>query len=620
MTIKQDNNNKKDNKKKSFFSLLMGNLFGGKQELSIMEEEKVLSPLKTVINSFRSNKVAMFGFITFIIIFLIVLIGPLLHPIDLSFSEISQQNVAPGLDLLKFPKELEGKLQDITVGPTFSIGLTTDGEMKIWGKTRISSTMDMSRFPVDDKKKTIDMGKVIKVAAGHDHAIALNDKGELFGWGNDRQDQSTIPQELKGVKNIKDLYASYQNSVVLTEDGKSYYFGNSMNTDYNAFHPYQGQLDKLALTSDAVIGLTKDGQVVYLGNQGSNTYANLPENMGNVVDIAATASTVAALNDEGTVFTWGNITQRGENRVPETEDKIVSIQGGRYHYTALTDKGNVLSWGANNYKQSTVPPKIQSANIKEVHTGFYQNYAVTEEGKILTWGLKGYSLGTDELGRDIFTRLLNGGRMSMTIGGVAVIISTTIGVIVGSLSGYFGGKVDMVLQRISEVVAALPFLPFAMILSSLIGNSMDPDQKIFLIMVILGLLSWPGLQKLVRAQVLSVREQEYVLAAKALGIKEINIIFKHILPNVISVIIVSATLSFASSMLTESSLSYLGFGVQAPQPTWGNMLYGANNSIVIQNYWWRWVFASIVLGVCVICINLVGDGLRDAIDPKSQER
>lgn len=620
MTIKQDNNNKKDNKKKSFFSLLMGNLFGAKQELSIMEEEQVLSPFRTVINSFKSNKVAMFGFITFILIFLVVLIGPILHPIDLSFSEISQQNVAPGSDFLKFPKEFEGKLQDITVGPTFSIGLTTDGDMKIWGKTRISSTINMKKFPVDDKKKTIDMGKIVKVAAGHDHAIALNDKGELFGWGNDRQDQSTIPQELNGVTNIKDIYASYQNSVVLTEDGKSYYFGNSMNTDYNAYHPYQGQLDKLALTSDAVIGLTKDGEVVYLGNQGSNTYANLPENMGNVVDIAATASTVAALNDEGKVFTWGNITQRGENRVPETEDKIVKIEGGRYHYTGLTDKGNVLAWGSDNYKQSTVPAKVKSANIKEIHTGFYQNYAVTEEGKILTWGLKGYPLGTDELGRDIFTRLLNGGRMSMTIGGVAVIISTTIGVIVGSLSGYFGGKVDMVLQRISEVVAALPFLPFAMILSSLIGNSMDPDQKIFLIMVILGLLSWPGLQKLVRAQVLSVREQEYVIAAKALGIKEINIIFKHILPNVISVIIVSATLSFASSMLTESSLSYLGFGVQAPQPTWGNMLYGANNSIVIQNYWWRWVFASIVLGVCVICINLVGDGLRDAIDPKSQER
>ena len=620
MTIKQDNNNKKDNKKKSFFSILMGNLFGVKPELSLMEEERVQSPLKTVVGTFKSNKVAMFGLITFLLIFLVVLIGPLIYPIDLSFSEISQQNVAPGSDFLKFPKELDGNLQDITVGPTFSIGLTKDGKLKIWGKTRITSTIDMKRFPVDDKKKTLDMGKVIKVAAGHDHAIALNDKGELFGWGNDRQDQSTIPQELNGVTNIKDLYASYQNSMVLTDDGKSYYFGNSMNSDYNAYHAYQGQLDKIAMTSDAVVGLTNDGQVVYLGNQGSSPYANMPENMANIVDIAATASTLAAVNDQGKVFAWGNLSQKGEGRVPESEEKIVSIEGGRYHYTALTDKGNVLSWGSDNYKQSTIPAKVQSANIKEIHTGFYQNYAVTEEGKILTWGLKGYSLGTDELGRDIFTRLLNGGRMSMTIGGVAVIISTTIGIIVGAVSGYFGGKVDIVLQRISEVVAALPFLPFAMILSSLIGNKMDPDQKIFLIMVILGLLSWTGLQKLVRAQVLSVREQEYVIAAKALGIKEVNIVFKHILPNVISVIIVSATLSFASSMLTESSLSYLGFGVQAPQPTWGNMLYGANNSLVIQNYWWRWVFASIVLGVCVICINLVGDGLRDAIDPKSQER
>ena len=170
------------------------------------------------------------------------------------------------------------------------------------------------------------------------------------------------------------------------------------------------------------------------------------------------------------------------------------------------------------------------------------------------------------------------------------------------------------------MVSSLPFIPFTMILSALIGNKLPPNQKIFMIMVILGLLSWPGLARLVRAQVLSVREQEYVIAAKAVGIKELSIVFRHIVPNVISVIIVSATLSFASSMLTEATLSYLGFGVPPPHPTWGNMLFGANNSIVIQNYWWRWVFASIILGVCVICINVIGDGLRDAIDPKSQER
>lgn len=610
MTMKNDN--KKDEKRQSFFSLLLASLFGGKKELALTEEEDVQSPWRTVVATFRSNKVSMTGLIIFLAIFVVVLIGPLLHPIDLSFSETSQINVAPGYDMLNVPEALNGNLQDIAVGPTYSVGVSTSGDMYIWGKTRITSTIDVKHIPAD-------MGKIDQVAAGFDHVLALNDEGQVFAWGSDRQKQSKVPMEVKQLKNIKAIYAGYQNSVVLTEDGKSVYFGNTMNNDYNQFHAYQGKLEKLALTADAAMGLTKEGEVVYLGTK-KGVYTNIPENMGKIVDIAATAGTVAAVNEDGKVFVWGNITKKGEGTVPETEDKIVSIYGGRYHYTALTDKGDTLAWGANYYKQTDIPSEVLSANIVEMHTGFYQNYAITDQGKVLKWGLKGYLLGTDELGRDIFTRLLNGGRMSMTIGAVAVIISTTIGIVVGALSGYFGGKLDMVLQRIAEVVGALPFLPFAMILSSLIGNSMSGNQKIILIMVILGLLGWTGLQRLVRAQVLSVREQEYVIAAKSLGIKERGIVFRHILPNVISVIIVSATLSFANSMLTEATLSFLGFGVQAPQPTWGNMLFGANNSIVIQNYWWRWVFASIILGTCVICINLIGDGLRDAIDPRSQER
>lgn len=612
MSTKNDKNKNNDKKGKNFFSLLLANLFGGRKELSLMEEEEVQSPWRTVTATFRSNKVSMVALIIFLVIFAIVIIGPLLNPIDLSFSETSQINVAPGFDMLDIPESLNGKVQDITVGPTYSVGVSTNGDMYIWGKTRITSTIDVKHIPAD-------MGKIVKVAAGFDHILALNDEGQLFGWGSDRQKQSKIPMEVKQLSNIKDIYAGYQCSIVLTEDGRSFFFGNVMNNDYNQFHAYQGKLDKVALTADGAIGLTKDGEAVYLGTKKS-VYSYIPENMGKVVDIGATAATVAAVNEDGKAFVWGNITKQNEGAIPQTEDKIVSIFGGRYHYTALTDKGNTLAWGANYYKQANIPSEVSSANIVDIHTGFYQNYAITNDGKVLKWGLKGYLLGTDELGRDIFNRLLNGGRMSMTIGAVAVIISTTIGIIVGSLSGYFGGKIDMVLQRIAEVVGALPFLPFAMILSSLIGNSLNSNQKIVLIMVILGLLSWTGLQRLVRAQVLSVREQEYVIAAKSVGIKERNIVFRHILPNVISVIIVSATLSFANSMLTEATLSFLGFGVQAPQPTWGNMLYGANNSIVIQNYWWRWVFASIILGVCVICINLIGDGLRDAIDPRSQER
>ena len=149
---------------------------------------------------------------------------------------------------------------------------------------------------------------------------------------------------------------------------------------------------------------------------------------------------------------------------------------------------------------------------------------------------------------------------------------------------------------------------------------MSLTQRMYLIMVVLGLLSWPSLARLVRAQILAVREQEYVMAAKAMGVKEMTIVFKHILPNILSVILVNVTLSFATCMLTESSLSYLGFGIIPPTPTWGNMLTGCNNSVVIQQYWWRWVFPALIFGICTIAINLIGDGLRDAVDPKSGER
>jgi Binding-protein-dependent transport system inner membrane component. len=602
-----------ETKKPNFLRLLFVKLFGGKKQLSVLEEEQMQSPFRTVVRNFRDNKVSMTGLIVFLIIFAIVLIAPFYLPLDLSYTETSQQNVAPGLVFLKVPRSLNGKVQDISVGPTFTVAASIDGKLYIWGKTKVSRTIDVKYVPAD-------MGKIVKVAAGYDHILALNDQGQLFAWGSDRQKQCTIPDEVAQLDNIVDIKAGYQCSMVLTADGYSYFFGNSLNNDYSNNHKYQGQLAQIELTSDAVMGLTYDGQVVYLGSQ-KNSYSNIPENMGEIIDIAATASTMAAVNEQGKVFVWGNISQKWkEGTVSETEGKIVSIQGGRYHYTGLTEDGKVVAWGANQFGQSTVPGNVTQSKVSKVYTGFYQNYAVSEDGNIQTWGLKGYLLGSDELGRDILTRLVNGGRMSMTVGAVAVIISTIIGVIVGSISGYFGGKVDTVMQRITEMVVSLPFLPFVMILSALIGNSMEPNQKVWLVMVILGLLSWPSLARLVRAQVLSVREQEYVVAARAIGVKKMNIVFKHILPNVISVIIVSATLDFATCMLTEATLSFLGFGIPAPQPTWGNMLYGSNNSVVIQNYWWRWVFASIVLGICVICINLVGDGLRDAIDPKSQER
>src|SRR5699024_5045800 len=148
MTIKNDNN-KDTKKRKSFFSLLLANLFGSKKELSLMEEEDVQSPWRTVVATFRSNKISMAALIMFLLIFAVVLIGPLIHPIDLSISETSQINIAPGYDMLKIPEALNGKVQDITVGPTYSVGVSTNGDMYIWGKTKITSTIDVKHIPGD---------------------------------------------------------------------------------------------------------------------------------------------------------------------------------------------------------------------------------------------------------------------------------------------------------------------------------------------------------------------------------------------------------------------------------------------------------------------------------------
>jgi peptide/nickel transport system permease protein len=216
--------------------------------------------------------------------------------------------------------------------------------------------------------------------------------------------------------------------------------------------------------------------------------------------------------------------------------------------------------------------------------------------------------------------LVLNGWLSVTIGAVSVIIMGILGILIGGFSGYYGGKVDTILMRAAEIVGGLPFLPLAMILSYLIGNKIPETGRIFMIMVILGVLSWPGIARLVRGQMFSAREQEFVTAAKAMGIKEVKIIFRHILPNVITVALVNLTLSFATSMLTESALSFLGFGVVEPSPTWGNMLNASISTTVLQDYWWRWVFPGIALSLATICINLVGDALRDAVDPKANDR
>lgn len=590
-------------------------MFGPQKELNFLEEEQVTSPFRSAVKRFFRDKISLTGLIVFLACLALVVIGPRFLPLDLSYSDATQQNIPPSMNLASIPKGLLGNIKDISVGPTYGIGCDNDGKVYTWGYTKISQTIDIKNIPEE-----VQNTKITQVAAGFDHVVAADEDGQIYVWGNNRLGQDEIPIKAQG-EDIVQVGASQQFSAVLTAEGKMYMWGNSGNADCKVKKDFQGHIKKFALTDTAYVCLMDDGSVQYTGSK-SNAFSNVPEGLDrDVVDISSTSATVAALKSDGSVVFWGNI-QDGENEIPEHTGKIVSLSGGRYHYTAFMDNGEVLAWGNDHFGQADVPKSISNGSeaVTTLYTGYYQNYAITADNKAITWGLKGYLMGTDDLGRDVFTRLVNGGRVTMTVGAVAVIITTILGLLIGGISGYFGGWIDIVLMRVAEVISGIPFLPFALILSSIIPSTFSITQRMYIIMVVLGVLSWPSLARLVRAQILQVREQEYVMAAKAMGVKEYAIIFRHILPNILSVVLVEITLAFARCMLTESSLSYLGFGIIPPTPTWGNMLTGANNSVVIQQYWWRWLFPAIIFGICTIAINLMGDGLRDALDPRSEDR
>ena len=230
---------------------------------------------------------------------------------------------------------------------------------------------------------------------------------------------------------------------------------------------------------------------------------------------------------------------------------------------------------------------------------------------------KEHVLGTDELGRDYLTRILYGGRISMKVGLFAVIIQVIIGSLVGGLAGYYGGWIDNLLMRLVEIVMSFPFMPLAITISAVVGVRVKPEQRMYIVMMIIGLLSWPGLARMVRGQILSLREQEFILAAKALGIRDRKIIWRHLIPNTVGYIIVSATLGMAGAILSEAGLSFLGLGVTPPVPTWGNLVQNARDMYVLKNRVWLWLPPGLCIFMAVMSINLLGDGLRDAIDPKS---
>ena len=279
-------------------------------------------------------------------------------------------------------------------------------------------------------------------------------------------------------------------------------------------------------------------------------------------------------------------------------------------------------WGETEQDMSgkieyTMAP-ITYTNASGEEVTFYQ---VVETGKRINSLAKPNSdhiLGTDKDGRDVFTRLMYGGRISLAVSFIAVFAITLFGVVFGGISGYFGGAVDNVIMRICDILMCLPGFPILLIISTLLdAANVDSSVRIYFLMAFLTLFSWPGTARLVRGQILSLREQEYMVAAEAMGYSTKRKIFKHLVPNVMPQLIVSMTLSLGSMILYEASLSYLNMGVRAPYAAWGTMInIVAEDQNILQNFFNVWGPPGICIIIAVLAFNFIGDGLRDALDPK----
>jgi hypothetical protein len=588
-----------------------------------LKEEAILSPGKVATRNFFRNPLGVIGLIMFVSIILIVFVGSAILPFNQYYSQGNLTNVAPGGAYMNFPKEMEKEgTSRISIGNTFSVGLSKENNVYVWGSDNSDKVLTIP----EKVQEALDNKKVTDVAAGDRHIIVATDDNQIYGWGNNSFQQTQMPamqeSQIKQ-EGIAKLGAGVQYSVVLTKNKNLVVWGSTLASRLNLIpSTVQGKVEDFDTSAINMLVRKTDGSIELLGVRGAENDTNMPEELKDgsvkVADVALTSNSAAAIDEDGKLYVWGPSRSKlsGDN-IPKFSSPLVKIEGGDTTLTALDKEGNIYTWGVDNYGELKSP----EGKFNQIYASYFNQYAVNDEdSKIETWGLNGFRFGSDDQGRDIFTRLIHGGRMTMIISLISTIIQVVLGVLIGMIAGFAGGRVDNVLMRITEIISSFPFYPMLISLSALLPPGASQTKRITMVMVLLGLLGWTSLARLVRGQILAERERDYITAARALGVKNKSIMDKHILPNILSIVIVNATLGYAGNLLSESGLSFLGFGVQEPTPSWGNMLTAAQTSDVLNIYWWRWVFPALAVFLVSFSVNLIGDAVRDAIDPRANER
>ena len=561
------------------------------QALDDEQRVKVLSPGMLVAKRFFRNKLAVAGLVILVTMFVFSFIGGMVSPYGES----------------QVFRKTDHVWKDYA-GATYN-------------KAYIFETADGSEFPAAGQQKFIlatNKGDATFEADGVTYG--LENKGEEY-WAIYSAEPIATVLTLKGKSTYKpagdaevtdDIKEGYEEAVSNDEDtfevdGITYSIEKSGRENLITISGEVAFATKKvfsAATSDAQLGFEFQQLALDALENGESSF----ECDGVKYEMSTLeGETATEITKDGEVYA----TVSGLLVSPQANGVFLSLSFKEAVEQAITEKASTFTALNENGEEETY--QLQTKNTQYV----VRNQKETTVNDTYAAPSKKHLVGTDGNGMDMLTRLMYGGRISLMIGFVVIIIEGIIGILIGGISGYFGGWVDTILMRVVDVVICIPAMPLYIIIGSVMDYyKIDPRIRIYALCAILGIVGWPSIARMVRGQILSLREQEFMVATEATGVRVSRRIFRHLIPNVIPQLIVIATMGLGDVILMEATLSFLGIGVKFPYASWGNIVNAVNDVYVLTNFWFVWIPAGFLILLTVLGFNFVGDGLRDAFDPK----
>lgn len=552
---------------------------------------KVLSPGMLVAKRFFRNKLAVAGLVILVAMFLFSFIGGMVSPYNES----------------QVFRKTDHVWKDYA-GATYN-------------KSYIFTTANGAEFPAQGQQKFIlATNKGNDSFEANDVTYGLEQKGEDY-WAIYSSESVATVLTLKG----KSTYKQVGNTEITDEIKEGY--EEAVANDANTF-----EVDGTTYTIEKAgreNQITISGEVAFATKKVFSAATNDAEMGFDFQQAALDAIEVgdASFEYDGATYeltttekeTSTEVVKDGEVYAtvsnllvsPQAKGVFLSLSFKEAVEQAIADKASTFTAVDEAGEEETY--QLQTKNTQYV----VRSQKATTVNDTYSGPSKKHWLGTDGNGMDMLTRLMYGGRISLMIGFVVIIIEGIIGILIGGVSGYFGGWVDTILMRVVDVVICIPAMPLYIIIGSVMDYyKIDPRIRIYALCAILGIVGWPGIARMVRGQILSLREQEFMVATEATGVRISRRIFRHLIPNVIPQLIVIATMGLGDVILMEATLSFLGIGVKFPYASWGNIVNAVNDVYVLTNFWFVWIPAGFLILLTVLGFNFVGDGLRDAFDPK----